>query len=128
MTLWACALAKTTPRAASESRNGVLTLVLPEKPTASARRVSMVIRMTSRAMGLCAASGWREHAAKIRRAIVAIALRRLERSGIRGVVVNSWQIASAIDPLPGGGAPEARAVLDWQGNAAAPGTPSTVHR
>src|SRR5688572_21146100 len=50
-TLCACALLKTMPRCASESIKGVFTVGLPAKPAASARHVSIVMRMTSRTSG-----------------------------------------------------------------------------
>ena len=41
MTLWACAFVKTRPSPANRSRFGVVPRVLPSKPTASARSVSI---------------------------------------------------------------------------------------
>src|SRR3954469_19643966 len=47
-TLWAWALVNTRPWDARRSSTGVCDRGLPAKPRASARRVSMVIRTTSR--------------------------------------------------------------------------------
>src|SRR5258708_4699133 len=47
ITLWACAPVNTSPWRARRSRFGVRTRVFPAKPSASARSVSIVTRMTS---------------------------------------------------------------------------------
>ena len=72
-TLWAWASVKTRPAAASRSRLGVATLRLPAKPSASARRVSMVIRTTSGGDGRNGGRGriWQHSASRI--AVVEIA-------------------------------------------------------
>src|SRR3954452_18200922 len=80
-TLCACAFVNTMPSAASRSRNGVFTRVLPEYPTASARSVSIVTRMTS---GLpCSAFGGAEGSrwqARIETAASAREKRRIDRA------------------------------------------------
>src|SRR5205823_4575248 len=106
-TLCACAFAKTTPSEASLSRNGVLTLVLPEKPTESARSVSMVTRMMSGLSppGATAFSGrWQADRAATMSRSVARRIGIVESAAIRRLQLPVG--GEAAEAAPG---PEARA-------------------